>query len=180
MLEGGEAPVRLKLIDDVADTDRPKEHGLAFGAADKLGWRAAGPQDVVCHCKLSFSGFIAPTAARFLLYAYDTDAPSLSARSIVQRAKMFRAVFPPAQDPIGLVAPGHEAAVDVENRAGARSRLSGTCSITAPPVAERTGVIGVLAPLRAEQTPVHQATESPCHSSRRDAGEASKRAECRG
>src|ERR1700734_327156 len=99
MLEGGEAPVGLKLIDDVADTDRPEEHGLAFGAADRLSWRAAWPQVVVCHCNLSFSGFNASTAARFLLYAYDTDAPSLSARSIVQRATMFRAGFLPAQDP---------------------------------------------------------------------------------
>jgi hypothetical protein len=54
MLEDGEAPFRLNLIDDVADTDRPIEHGLAFGAADRLSWRAAWPQDVVCHCKLSF------------------------------------------------------------------------------------------------------------------------------
>src|ERR1700742_851968 len=63
MLEGGEAPVRLKLIDDVADTDRPKEHGLAFGAADRLSWRAAWPQVVVCHCNLSFWRFNASTAA---------------------------------------------------------------------------------------------------------------------
>jgi len=57
MLEDGEAPFRLNLIDDVADTDRPIEHGLAFGAADRLSWRAAWPQDVVCHCNLSFSAF---------------------------------------------------------------------------------------------------------------------------
>jgi hypothetical protein len=49
MLEDGEAPFRLNLIDDVADTDGPIEHGLAFGAANRLSWRAAWPQDVVCH-----------------------------------------------------------------------------------------------------------------------------------
>jgi hypothetical protein len=65
MLEDGEAPFRLNPIDNVADTDRPKEHGLAFGAPDSLSWRAAWPQDVVCHCNLSFSGFNASTAARF-------------------------------------------------------------------------------------------------------------------
>src|SRR5690242_14879635 len=55
MLEDREAPFRLNLIDDVADTHRPKEHGLALGAADRLGWRAARPQDVVCHYNHSFS-----------------------------------------------------------------------------------------------------------------------------
>src|SRR6516164_6546139 len=78
MLEDGEAPFRLNLIDDVADTDRPKEHRLAFGAADRLSWRAAWPQDVVCHWTS-----------------------------------------------IGLVAAGHEAAVDVENRAGDPAGLVG-------------------------------------------------------
>jgi hypothetical protein len=48
MLEDREAPFRLNLIDDVPDTNRPIEHGLAFGAADRLSWRAAWPQDVVC------------------------------------------------------------------------------------------------------------------------------------
>jgi hypothetical protein len=75
MLEDGEAPFRLNLIDDVADTNRPIEHGLAFGAADRLSWRAAWPQDVVCHCNLSFSGFNASTAAGLLLYSSDTGAP---------------------------------------------------------------------------------------------------------
>src|ERR1700744_1174763 len=125
MLEGGEAPVRLNLIDDVADPARPKNHRLAFGAADRLSWRAAWPQVVVCHCKLSFSGLNASTAAGFLLYAYDTDAPSLRARSIVQRATMFRPVPTSAGPPVGLVAPGHEAAIDVENRAGDPAGLVG-------------------------------------------------------
>jgi hypothetical protein len=55
MFKDGEAFLRLNLIDDVADTHRPKEHGLAFGAADRLSWRAARPQDVVCHSNHSFS-----------------------------------------------------------------------------------------------------------------------------
>src|ERR1700743_548208 len=125
MLEGGEAPVRLKLIDGVADTDRPKKHRLAFGAPDSLSGRAAWPQVDVCHCKLSFSGLNASTAAGFLLYAYDTDAPSLSARSIVQRATMFRPVPTSAGPPVGLVAPGHEAAIDVEDCAGDPAGLVG-------------------------------------------------------
>src|ERR1700722_4406646 len=126
MLEGSEAPVGLKLIDDVADTDRPEEHGLAFGAADRLSWRAAWPQVVVCHCNLSFSGFNASTAARFLLYAYDTDAPSLSARVDCPARHNVPGRFPTsAGPPIGLVAPGHEAAVDVENRTGDPAGLVG-------------------------------------------------------
>ena len=44
------------------------------------------------------SGFNASTAAGFLWYSCDTDAPWLSARLIVQRAGMFRVGFLPAQD----------------------------------------------------------------------------------
>src|SRR5690349_19716354 len=55
MLEDREAALRLNLSDDAADTHRPKEHRLALCAADRLSWRAARPQDVVCHYKHSFS-----------------------------------------------------------------------------------------------------------------------------
>src|SRR3984957_1012755 len=126
MLEGGEEPVGLKLDDDLAGTDRSAEHGLAFGAADRLSGGAPWPQVVVCHCNLSFSGFNASTAARFLLYAYDTDAPSLSARVDCPARHNVPGRFPTsAGPPIGLVAPGHEAAVDVENRAGDPAGLVG-------------------------------------------------------
>jgi hypothetical protein len=52
MLEDGESPFPLKLVDDVAHTDRPYEHGFAFGAADRLSGRTAWPQDVGCHTNL--------------------------------------------------------------------------------------------------------------------------------
>jgi hypothetical protein len=64
-VEDGETPFRLNLVDDVADTDRPVEHEFAFGAADRFSWRAAWPQDAVCHCKYPFS-FLAPSKAQDL------------------------------------------------------------------------------------------------------------------
>src|SRR6185312_12054585 len=52
MLEDREAPFRIKLVEDVADTDRALEHRLAFGAPHRLSCRAAWPQDVFGHWNL--------------------------------------------------------------------------------------------------------------------------------
>ena len=59
MLEDGEAPLRLNLIDDVADTDRPKEQGLPSVRPTDL---AGGPPGL----KMSFVTAISPSQLSFI------------------------------------------------------------------------------------------------------------------